>query len=67
LLFGTIPSCLLIVAGWRMRQLKSYGLATVAAVMAMLPCTIGWILGLPMGIWALVTLLQTDVREAFES
>ena len=57
----------MIVAGWRMRQLKSYGLATVAAVMALLPCTAGWMLGLPIGLWALVVLMKPEVAEAFES
>jgi hypothetical protein len=60
-------SITLIVGGWRMRQLKSYGLAMVAAIMALLPCTFGWILGLPMGIWALVVLMDPAVREGFES
>jgi hypothetical protein len=68
--FGLVSlafSTTVIVGGWRMRQLKSYGLAIVAAIMAMLPCTFGWILGLPMGIWALVVLMDPIVREGFES
>ena len=60
-------SITLIVAGWRMRQLKSYGLSLVGAIIAMLPCTFGWIVGLPMGIWAFSTLQHSEVRAAFES
>jgi hypothetical protein len=59
-------SVLLIVGGWRMRQAKSYGLSMVAAILALLPCSFGWIVGLPMGIWALIVLLDPDVRDGFE-
>jgi hypothetical protein len=52
-------------SGWRMRQMKSYGLAVVAAILAILPCTFGWFLALPVGIWALVVLQNAEVREAF--
>jgi hypothetical protein len=60
-------SVTLIIGGWRMRQLKSYGLAVIAAVLAMLPCTFGWFIGLPMGIWAFSILAKNEVRDAFES
>jgi hypothetical protein len=60
-------STTMIIGGWQMRQLKSHGLAMVAAIMALLPCTFGWILGLPMGIWALVVLMDPAVRDGFES
>ena len=57
----------MIVGGWQMRQLKSYGLATIASVLAMLPCTASWMIGLPLGLWSLIVLLQPEVRQAFES
>jgi predicted Ser/Thr protein kinase len=60
-------SLTLIIGGWRMRQLKSYGLAMVASILALLPCGIAWLIGLPMGIWALVLLRDPSVREAFDS
>ena len=66
-MFLSLPlSITMIVGGWRMMLLKSYGLAMVASIMALLPCTFGWFLGLPMGIWALITLLNGDVRDAFD-
>ncbi|MDX1945046.1 MAG: serine/threonine-protein kinase [Pirellulaceae bacterium] len=67
ILASTIPAVLLIVAGWRMRKLRSHGLASVAAVIAVLPCTAGWLLGIPIGIWALVVLMRPEVVEVFES
>jgi len=62
-----IPSLLIFVGALQMRRLRLYGLAMIAAIMAMLPCTAGWFIGLPMGIWALVVLLRPDVREAFDT
>jgi len=58
------PSILTFVGGWRMRQLRSYGLAVVAAVLAILTPP-GMLLGVIFGIWALITLSNREVREAF--
>jgi hypothetical protein len=60
-------SITLIVAGWRMWQLQNYGLSLVGSIIGMLPCTFGWIVGLPMGIWAFSVLQQAEVRQAFQS
>jgi tRNA A-37 threonylcarbamoyl transferase component Bud32 len=62
-----IPSCLIMAGGWQMLRLEFYGLALIAAIMALVPCSLGWLLGLPMGIWALTILSRRDVREAFGS
>lgn len=66
-LLNMVFSAVIFLGGWRMRQLKSHGLAMVAAVLALLPCTFGWLIGLPIGIWALIVLNSADVREAFET
>jgi hypothetical protein len=63
---GSILSLTMIVGGWRMRQLKSYCLAIAATVLALFPCSLGWLIGLPMGIWALMMLNDQKVRQAFE-
>jgi hypothetical protein len=65
---ATISLCLSLavaMGGWHMANLKSYGLAMTGAALATLPCSVGCILGLPMGIWALVVLLDPKVRSAF--
>ena len=41
------------------------GLAMTAAVIAMLPCSPGFLVGLPVGIWALVFLTRPIAREEF--
>ena len=54
-----------ILGAWKMRKLELYGLAITASILAMLPCTLGFIIGLPAGIWALMVLRQPDVKAAF--
>jgi hypothetical protein len=47
-----------------MKRLQSYGLAVAGSILAIL-VTPGNLIGLPIGIWALVVLSQRQVREAF--
>ncbi len=50
----------------KMKALQSYGLALTAAILAALPCTSPCcFLGLPIGIWAIVVLMNQDVKAAF--
>jgi len=50
----------------RMMALSSYGLALAGAILAMIPCISPCcVLGLPFGIWALVVLMNTEVKAAF--
>jgi len=50
----------------RMMALRSYGLALAGAILAMIPCISPCcVLGLPFGIWALVVLMNTEVKAAF--
>jgi predicted Ser/Thr protein kinase len=63
----TVPSSLLLIlGGMKMRQLRSYGLAVLAAIAALLPLGPQWLISLPMGIWALAVLARADVKAAFE-
>lgn len=62
---GLALSGLLIAAGARMMQLKSWGLAVTASIVAMIPCWCCCILGIPIGIWSLIVLLDKDVKAAF--
>ena len=49
----------------RMLRLHAYGWAVTAGILAVLPLSLGFMLGLPMGIWALIVLYRADVQEAF--
>jgi hypothetical protein len=65
LVSSLVVGSVLLNAGRRMRNLQSQGLAATASLLAILPIHFGWPLGLPMGIWSLVTLARTDVQAAF--
>jgi predicted PurR-regulated permease PerM len=57
---------LTIVGGVKMRNLRGRGLAMTGSVLSMIPCLSGCcIVGLPVGIWALVVLNNPDVRAGF--
>jgi len=68
--FGTIGllvGIFIIVAGTKMKQMQSYGLVMGGSIIAMIPCISPCcLLGLPIGIWALVILSKADVKDAFQ-
>jgi TPR repeat protein/tRNA A-37 threonylcarbamoyl transferase component Bud32 len=57
-------SSVTLAAGLMMRRLAGYGLAVAGAILGMLLVP-GNVIGLPMGIWALVVLSRREVRDAF--
>lgn len=59
-------SSTIAVGAMKMRRMESYGLAITAAVLSMLPCHQCCILSMPFGIWALIVLLETPVKQAFQ-
>jgi hypothetical protein len=53
-------------AGFQMRNLKSYGVAVAGSIVMMLPCgSCCCIITMPIGIWALVTLMKPEIKNAF--
>lgn len=64
LVLAMVASTFILFAALKMRALEAWGAAVVASVLAMI-ITPGNLLGLPVGIWALVTLTRRQVREAF--
>lgn len=55
-------------AGWRMQRLESYHLAMAGAILAIIPCfSACCLLSMPAGIFALVTLNEGPVKDAFRS
>ncbi len=48
-----------------MARLQSYGLCRAASVLAVLPCHIAWLFGMPAGICAWTVLSRPDVQAAF--
>jgi GYF domain 2 len=63
---GLAIAAVMFVGALKMKQAQNYGLAMTATVLAMIPCvTPCCLLGLPIGIWALVVLLKPEVKSAF--
>jgi hypothetical protein len=61
-----LMSGVVIFGAIKMKSLQSYGLAFAAAVLAAVPCTSPCcFIGLPVGIWAIVVLLNDDVKRSF--
>ena len=58
-------AALMILGAVGIKRLQYYGLAVTACILAMVPFTPGWLLSLPLGIWALLALRRPGVREAF--
>lgn len=57
-----------VFGGLRMMKLRSWTVALFAAIAGMVPCLSGYacLLGVPIGIWAIVVLSQADVKAAFQ-
>jgi hypothetical protein len=63
----SIGSVITILGGLKMRSASGKGLAMTGAILAMIPCFTGCCcVGLFVGIWAVVTLGNPDVKAAYE-
>lgn len=56
----------MIYGALQMRQVKNWGLSLASAILVLLPCAgCCCLLGLPVGIWAIITLTKPEVKSAF--
>jgi hypothetical protein len=62
---GILLGGLILFGAIKMKKLQSYGLAMTASIVAMLPCSLCCVIGLPLGIWSLVVLSKPEVKSAF--
>ena len=63
---GILVSVVILLGAMKMKKLESYGLAMAASIIAMIPCLSPCcLLGLPIGIWAVVVLSKPEVKSAF--
>jgi hypothetical protein len=63
---GLLCAILILLGGLKMRKLENRGLCLTAAILAVIPCTSPCCLvGIPLGIWALVVLSKPEVKSAF--
>ena len=65
-IIGILLSGVILFGGIKMKRLEGYGLAMAASILAMIPCfSPCCLLGLPIGIWAVVVLAKPEVKSAF--
>ena len=56
----------ILYAALKMKGLQQYGLCIAASIVAMVPCISPCCcIGIPIGIWALVVLNKSEVRDYF--
>jgi hypothetical protein len=66
ILISLAPGIFTIFAALKMKRLEAYGLAVAAGILTIIASPAFFLIGLPIGIWALVILSQKDVRTAFK-
>lgn len=67
MMFAVLWSVLIIFGGLRLRSARSPAMVYVAAILASFPCCTSWCccFGLPLGIWAIMTMQDDQVKAAF--
>ena len=60
-----VRAVIVVSGAWNLMQLRSRRLAMIGSVLAMLPFSPGAVIGLPMGIWALVVMARKRVKTTF--
>lgn len=64
--FAFLMSGLVLFGALKMKRLENYSLAMSVSIIAMIPCISPCcLIGLPIGIWALVVLAKPEVKSAF--
>ena len=65
---GLALAGLIAFGGLKMKNLESWPLALAGSIAAMIPCTSPcYILGIPVGIWAMMVIFAPEVKGAFRS
>ena len=64
---GLVMAVVVFMGASKMKNAESFGFSMAAAIIAMIPCVSPCcLLGLPLGIWALIVLLKPEVKSAFQ-
>ncbi|HBI43563.1 MAG TPA: serine/threonine protein kinase [Planctomycetales bacterium] len=62
---GIISAGAIVVGAVKLRRFEGYGFVIAAIIVAMMPLSPHFLIGLPAGIWAFWTLKRPEVRAAF--
>jgi hypothetical protein len=61
-----IWGCVVAMGGFKLMKLQAHGTAKIAAIVAMVPCSLCCVVSFPLGIWALTVMHRPEVHSAFE-
>jgi len=67
--FGLVCGILMFIGGYRMRQLRSWGLALTATILVFVAGGMGGLIGLLLmllGIWPMIVLVDNKIKRAFQ-
>jgi len=65
-LIGVAIGVVIVIGALKMKKLESHSWAMASSILALIPCVSPCcVVGLPIGIWALVVLSDADVKAAF--
>lgn len=65
-IIGIVVAAFIIYGGMQMKKLQSQGLVMGSAIVAMIPCVSPCcLIGIPIGVWALVVLNKPEVKSQF--
>lgn len=65
-ILNLIVAPIIVIGAIKMMKGKSYGLSRTASILAVIPLTsCCFLLGIPFGIWALVTLGKPEIKSIF--
>lgn len=62
IVFHIIPGLLILFGGFEMFTRRGYGWAITGGIVSIVACSL---IGFPVGVWALIVLARSDVREVF--
>jgi len=60
-------SLVMVLGAMKMRRLRFYPLAVLVSIIALVPFNPAWLIGLPIGAWALFVLTREKTRRVFAS
>jgi len=55
-----------LVGALKMKNFEAYRSVKISCIVALFPCNPAWLAGLPLGIWGLRVLNESDVRDVFD-
>jgi hypothetical protein len=64
-MLGIAFGVLITIGATKMKKLESYGLAMTACILSILPLHSCCCIGIPFGIWALIVLNKSEVKDSF--